>query len=159
MSSKGIKLVSVVSGTNNLNVVEFYSWSHVTSVTTPKPQIFALQTHSTSSSQPHQQNFFTGQADMIKKLCLVFYNSSIDSFKRGGGGGGGVKRVGSDRKDVEDVLLVSNNRFIKREGRDQNRMEQVVNGHGGRGEQKVRGIMFCINFNLSSYEFVRHTQS
>ncbi|ODM97208.1 Unconventional myosin-XV [Orchesella cincta] len=109
VNSKGIKLVSVLAGgSNQLNVVEFYSWSHIASVSTPKPSVFSLQTHSSSH---HQQNFFTPQAEMIRRLCLVFYNSNMDSFKRTSSN----LRKQPDSGRNEDVLMVSNNRFIKQQ--------------------------------------------
>lgn len=133
------------------------SWSNITSVSTPKPQIFSLQTHSTTSGQPHQQNFFTPQADMIRKLCLVFYNSSIDSFKRGTShpalssgsvnpnnsssisGSSSMKRnngtvdrvITAGGKQVEDVLLVTNNRFIKEGSRHAQHAEQLTGQQSG----------------------------
>lgn len=120
-------------------------------MSTPKSHVFALQTHSTTMSQPHQQNFFTAQADMLRKLCLVFYNSSIDSFKRNEKRGSGIKRIGSAGKH-EDVLLVSNNRFIKQQQERERKESGVMNGEqrffGGRSvkEQVIRNTFLNFNF-------------
>lgn len=154
MSNKGIKLVSILAGHNNLNVVEFYSWSHITSITTPKPNIFALQTHSSGGS-PIQQNFFTAQADMIRKLCLVFYNSSIESFKRNEPkNGSGVKRIGSDRVPRnEDVLHVSNNRFIKQQQaqlQTENKHERFFGGRSGGGKDNLLQVSMLRYFLAES---------